>query len=152
VKAPGQSVQPRSDARRGSSFIARLLRCHRAQALEKLRFVDRLLEDGSGFTGTECGVTGYHDDPDTSIVQLIDQRTGAFAAAETEIDERNVRSLLADQMLGRSRRRDGASHIRPASLEQALHGAADMPAIFDHEDTHPIQIRGCGHQRVRSAG
>jgi hypothetical protein len=68
----------------------RLLRRHRAQAREKLRFVDGLLEDGSGLTGSECGVAGDHDDPDTSIVQLTDQGIGALAAAETEVDERNI--------------------------------------------------------------
>jgi len=130
----------------------RLLRRHQAQALKKLRFVDGLLEDGSSFTGSECSVTGDHDDPNTSIVQLIDQDIGALAAAEAEVDERNIGSLLADQTLGRGGGRDGPSHVRPASLEQALHGTADVPAIFDYKDTHSVQIRGCGLQRAMSAG
>lgn len=128
------------------------MQCHRAQTLEKLRFVDGLRKDGSSLTGSKCGVAGDHDDSNTSIVQLTDQGIGALAAAETEVDERNIGGLLADQMLSRGGRRDGASHLRPAGVEQALHGAADMPAIFDHEDAHPVQIRGCGLQRIGSAG
>src|SRR6266851_5602274 len=62
----------------------RLLRRHRAQAREKLRFVDGLLENRSSFTGSECCVTSDHDDSNTSIVQLIDQHVGALAAAEAE--------------------------------------------------------------------
>src|SRR5260370_3185605 len=105
---------PRSHARNGRALLSprRLLRRHRAQALEKLRFVDGLLEDGIGFTGSECCVAGDHDDPNTSIVQLTDQGIDAFAAAETEVDERNIRGLLADQMLGRGGRRGGATPRR----------------------------------------
>src|SRR5260221_12192680 len=66
---------PRSHARNGRALLSprRLLRRHRAQALEKLRFVDGLLENGIGFTGSECGVTGDHDDPNTLIGQLHDR-------------------------------------------------------------------------------
>jgi hypothetical protein len=130
----------------------RLLRHHRAQALKKLRLVDRLLQDGGGFTGSKCSVTGDNDDPNTSIVQLIDQDIGALAAAEAEVNERNIGGLLADQTLGRGGRRNRAGHVCPASLEQALHGTADVPAIFNHKDTHSVQIRGSGLQRAMSAG
>jgi len=58
----GHSVQRRSHARNGSSFTASTSARQRAQALEKLRFVDGLLEDGSGFAGSECSVAGDHDD------------------------------------------------------------------------------------------
>ena len=130
----------------------RLLRRHRAQAREKLRFVDGLLENRSSFTGSECCVTSDHDDSNTSIVQLIDQHVGALAAAEAEVDERNIGGVLADQTLGRGSGRGRADHLCPASPEQALHGAADVPAILDHKDTHAVQIRGCGLQRAMSAG
>jgi hypothetical protein len=55
-----------------------------------LRFVDGLLEKRSSFIVSECCVTSDHDDPNTSIVQLIDQHVGALAAAEAKVDERNV--------------------------------------------------------------
>jgi hypothetical protein len=106
----------------------------------------------SGFTGSECCVTSDHDDSNTSIVQLIDQHVGALAAAEAEVDERNIGGVLADQTLGRGSGRGRADHLCPASPEQALHGAADVPAILDHKDTHSVQIRGCGLQRAMSAG
>ena len=85
-------------------------------------------------------------------MQLIDQDIGSLSAAEAEVDERNVGGLLRDQTLSRGGGRDGSSHLRPASLEQALHGKADVPAIFDDEDTHPVQIRGYGLQQAMSAG
>jgi len=117
-----------------------------------LCFVDGLLQDDRSFTGSERSVTGDNNDPNTPIVQLIDQDIGPLAAAKAEVDERNVWDLLGDQTLGRGGRGDGSSYVRPASLEQALHGNADVPAIFDHKDTHSVQIRGCGLQRAIGPG
>jgi len=40
------------------------------------------------------------------------------AAAKTEVDERNIGSLLADQMLGRGGRRNGPATSAPQSLDR----------------------------------
>jgi len=85
-------------------------------------------------------------------MQLIHQHIGSLAAPEAEVDERNVRGVLRDQTFGRSGGRHRPSYIRPASLELTLHCSAEMPAIFNNEDTHSAQIRRRGLQRAMDAG
>jgi hypothetical protein len=59
-----------------------------------------------------------------------------------DVHQGNVNCPLGDQTGGVGHGGNWSRHVRPARFKQALQLCADLPRIFDHQNTQAIKVHG----------
>ena len=77
-------------------------------------------------------------------MQPINQVVGPLAVSQIDVDDGYVGSALGNQALGVRYGGSRTGYIRSQCAKQTLDGIADMPGIFNQEDTRAFQFRRSG--------
>jgi len=77
-------------------------------------------------------------------VQTINQVVGSLAVSQIDVDDRYIGGVLRNQALGVRYGGSRAGYIRSQYAKQTLHGIAELPGIFNQQDSRAFQFRRAG--------